>query len=126
MTRTSWIIAGGFVVGIFYSWFNEYNSLEAGGINVKTLMMTASSILAFLLVYLEYHALLKTALFIAAGVALAIVCRIVFDTTFTDKTLHNLAPFEILIGSGLSFFTAIVGGALGALARKAAGPSKES
>ena len=50
----------------------------------------------------------------------------VFDISFVDETSHNLAPFELLIGAGLSFVTSLIGGLLGTVARKAAGPPKES
>lgn len=126
MNRVIWVVAGGFAVGIFYAWLNPYNSPEIAGINVRTLLMTASSVLAFLLVYFEYHGLLKTALFISIGVGAAILCRIIFDITFVESSMHNLAPFELLIGAGLAFITAIIGGLLGTVARKAAGPPKES
>lgn len=118
MTRkTAFYIAGGLVIGIFYSWFNEYNEPEVWGVRVRTLMMTGSSILAFLLCYLDDGKVLPTVLKIAAGVTLAVLMRIVWDTVMIDKTMHNLAPFELVMAFGLSFITSLLGGGVAALVR---------
>ncbi len=117
-------LAGGFVVGIFYAWFNDYNSPTAFGMNLRTMLMTSSSILAFLLVYVDSGKVLWTALLITAGVSLAVVMRIVFDVTMIDSSSHNLAPFEIIIAGGLTMITSLIGGGMALLASSASGRTK--
>jgi hypothetical protein len=117
-------VGGGLVIGIFYAWFNEYNSPTVYGMNLRTMLMTACSMVAFLLVYFEKGKLLKIALLISAGVCIAVVLRIAYDGLFVDKTMHNLAPFEVLIAGALSLITALIGGGMALLARSASGRAK--
>ncbi|MCA6078544.1 hypothetical protein [Fulvivirga sedimenti] len=119
MQTKRWLfyVLGGLVVGIFYAWFNDYNNPTVLGIKVKTILMTASSILAFLLCYFERGKAVIIALQISAGVALAVILRIIWDLTFVDETMHNLAPFEIGLAFGLSFITSLIGGLVGSFVR---------
>ncbi len=117
-------LAGGFVAGIFYAWFNDYNSPTVFGMNLRTMLMTSSSILAFLLVYFDGGKVLRTALLISAGVCLAVTMRIVFDVTVLDSSSHNLAPFEIIIAGGLTMITSLIGGGMAVLAGSASGRTK--
>ncbi len=119
MPAKRWLfyVLGGLVIGIFYSWFNDYNNPTVVGIRVRTVLMTASSILAFLLCYFERGKAMIIALQIAAGVAMAVVFRIIWDVTVVDDTMHNLAPFEIGIAFGLAFITSLIGGLIGSVVR---------
>ena len=117
--RTFFYLLGGVVIGIFYAWFNTYNDPTLFGIRLRTMLMTGCSILAFLLCYYETKKPLALAAYIAAGVAIAVILRIVWDVSFVDNTSHNRAPFEIAIASGLAFITSLIGGFIGKLVGKA-------
>ena len=124
--RHLFYIAGGLVLGIFYAWFNAYNSPAAFGMNLRTMLMSSSSILAFLLVYFDNGKVLKTAILISAGVCAAVLMRIVFDVVFIDETSHNLAPFELVIAGGLALITSLIGGGMALLANSASGRTRET
>ena len=119
-------VGGGLVIGIFYAWFNAYDSPEVFGMNLRTMLMTACSIGAFLLVYFEKGKVVKIALLLTAGVCLAVVLRIVYDVLIVDKTSHNLAPFEVLIAGALALITSLIGGGMALLAGSASGRSKKT
>jgi len=106
-------IAGGIVIGIFYYWFNAYNAQTVWGLRIRVILMTACSIVSFLLCYFDGGKPLSTALRIAGGVLIAVVLRILWDTVIKDTSMHNLLPFELGIAFGLAFITSLIGGLIG-------------
>ncbi|MEJ2004764.1 MAG: hypothetical protein P8X57_07340 [Cyclobacteriaceae bacterium] len=111
--KTLYYIAGGLVIGIFYYWFNEYNSQSVWGLRIRVILMTACSILSFLLCYFDDGKPLQTALRISGGVLIAVLLRIIWDTVLIDSSMHNLLPFELGIAFALAFVTSLIGGLIG-------------
>ena len=111
--KTLFYIAGGLVIGIFYYWFNAYNEQTVWGMRIRVILMTACSIVSFLLCYFDGGKPLQTALRISGGVLIAVLLRILWDTIIIDSTMHNLLPFELGIAFVLSFITSLLGGVIG-------------
>ena len=91
-----WIIFIGLIIGGIAYWFQPYKELAAPlGIHVYLIWCLGAFWGAlFLMVYLNKSPSLIS-LFLTLGIVLAVLARIIYDTTFWDSTSHNLAPFEI-------------------------------
>jgi uncharacterized membrane protein YeaQ/YmgE (transglycosylase-associated protein family) len=55
------------------------------------------------------------ALLVSLGVALAVLARLIYDTTFVDPTSHQFGPFEIIICGIITIPCAFAGVYLGLL-----------
>ena len=108
----------GLVIGGIAYWFQPYNQDTVLGINMWLIMSMGAFIASFLLMLFLNEKPLKIALLVSLGVALAVLARIIYDTTFYDSTSHNLAPFEIIICGIITIPSAFVGVYLGFLIDK--------
>ncbi len=105
----------GLIIGGIAYWFQPYNQSTVLGINMY-LIMTVGAIFASLLLKLFVNEKSpKIALLVSLGVVLAILARIIYDTTFWDSTSHNLAPFEIIFCGIITIPSAFAGTFLGFL-----------
>ncbi len=55
---------------------------------------------------------LKASLLTTLGFNLAVMFRVIYDTTFIDSTSHNLWPFEIIIVTMIIFPVSLLGAVL--------------
>ncbi len=85
----------GVVCGALSYWFNSYNDMYIGEINIYYLMAILSfvSAVAFGFIYKKY--VFKIPIYFCAGFVISVLGRIFWDTS-KDSTSHNLFPFEIL------------------------------
>ena len=101
----------GLILGAIGNWIIPYNSAEFLGLHPQILMSLVflfGGLIASKWIITE---MLKSAFLLAIGGVLAVIARIVYDTLLIDTTMHNLAPFEIL----LTFISAFIGALLGLL-----------
>jgi uncharacterized membrane protein YccC len=107
----------GLVIGGIAYWFQPYGQDTVLGINMWLIMSMGAFIASFLLMLFVNEKPPKIALLISLGVALAVLARIIYDTTFYDSTSHNMAPFEIIICGIVTIPSAFVGVYLGLLGK---------
>jgi uncharacterized membrane protein YccC len=112
-----WITLVGLIIGGIAYWFQPYGQDTVLGINMWLIMSMGAFIASFLLMLFVNEKPPKIALLISLGVALAVLARIIYDTTFYDSTSHNMAPFEIIICGIVTIPSAFVGVYLGLLGK---------
>ncbi|MBP6758762.1 MAG: hypothetical protein KA133_05875 [Flavobacterium sp.] len=113
-----WITLVGIIAGGIAYWLQPYGQSKIFGIGIWTVMgIDAFMGSFFLMISLAYKPYL-IALFVSLGVAIAILARIFYDITFWDKTSHNLAPFEFIIGGFVTIPSAYSGAYLALLIKK--------
>ncbi len=115
---TLWVILTGLLVGAACYWpvpYAEINLLE-----LYPWLLASSAALAGALLFTMFLSQKpwKIALSMTLGVVLAILIRIIYDTTFRDATSHNLAPFELIIVGLQTLPAAFAGAYLGLLFKK--------
>jgi len=115
------LLAAGLLPGAIAFWINAYNDYDVLGIDQRIVLAAGTLLVAFIARLLTKKETLALATFIAAGVILAFLFRVAYDTTFIDKTHHNLLPFSIFLYSVISFPAAFLGSLL---ARLITGKSK--
>jgi hypothetical protein len=108
----------GLIVGGIAYWFQPYNQDTVMGINMWLIMTIGATISSFLLKLFVDEKPPKIALLVSLGIALAVLARIIYDTTFWDSTSHNMAPFEIIICGIITIPAAFAGAYLGLLIKK--------
>lgn len=108
-TLKLWIIFVGLIVGGISYWLNPYNEMSLLGVHIYLILCIGLVMASFFIQLFLSSNPLKTALLISFGAIMAVVIRIIYDTTFWDATSHNLAPFEILITAFIIFPSAFVG-----------------
>jgi len=108
----------GLIIGAIAYWFQPYNQNTVFGISIWLIISLSAFIASFLLKLFINEKPLKIALLVSLGVALAVLARIIYDTTFWDSTSHNLAPFEIVILGIVAIPYALLGGYLAFLLKK--------
>ena len=113
----------GLSIGALGYWFQAYNETTLFGFSIWALMSGASFIGALAYRLFIPQKPLRIALWVAIGVVLAVLLRIVYDTTFYDASSHNLAPFELAFTGLLTFPAAFLGALLGQIV-KGAGKKK--
>jgi uncharacterized membrane protein YccC len=108
----------GLIIGGIACWFQPYDQNTVLGINMWLIMSMGAFIASFLLMLFVNEKPPKIALLVSLGVVLAVLARIIYDTTFYDSTSHNMAPFEIIICGIVTIPSAFVGVYLGLLIDK--------
>ncbi|WP_167618358.1 hypothetical protein [Maribellus sediminis] len=108
----------GLIIGGIAYWFQPYNRSTVLGINMYLIMSLGAFFASFLLRVFGNEKPPKIALLVSLGIALAVIARIIYDTTFFDSTSHNLAPFEIIICGIITIPSAFAGTYLGLLFKK--------
>ena len=108
-TLKLWIIFVGLIVGGISYWLNPYNELSLMGVHIYLILCIGSLLASFFIQLLSSSNPVKIIFLLSLGTIIAIVIRIVYDTTFWDSTSHNLAPFEILITAFIIFPSAFAG-----------------
>lgn len=103
----------GLIVGGLAYWFKPYG--ELGMPEIVLPWSLGAFFASFLLKFFVNEKLPQIALLVSLGVALAVLARIIYDTTFWDSTSHNLAPFEIIICGIITIPAAFAGAYLGLL-----------
>ena len=91
------ITLAGLIIGGIAYWFQPYNQDTVLGINMYLIMTVGAFFASLFLTLFVNEKRLIIALLVSLGVVLAVVARIIYDTTFWDSTSHNMAPFEIII-----------------------------
>jgi uncharacterized membrane protein YccC len=105
----------GLIIGGITYWFKPYGEL---GIPEIVLPWSLGAFLGSLLLMLFVNEKPpKIALLVSLGIALAVLARIIYDTTFVDSTSHNMAPFEIIICGIITIPSAFAGAYLGLLGK---------
>ena len=99
----------GLIIGGIAYWFQPYNHLQILGSNLTFVLSLGSFLTSLLLMLFLNEKPSKIALLISLGMALAVLARIICDTTFWDATSHNLAPFEIIFCGIITIPSAFVG-----------------
>jgi len=103
------IITIGLIIGIISYWFISYDDIQIKGNFIFLSAILGSFIGSFILNFILKVKPNKIPKFISLGVSIAILIRIIYDTTFWDKTSHNLAPFEIIYFIIISLPSAFAG-----------------
>jgi hypothetical protein len=103
------LLAGGLIPGAIAFWINAYNDYNVLGIDQRLVLAAATLLVAFIARLLTKKQTLTVATYIAAGVVLAFLLRVTYDTTFIDKSHHNLLPFSLFLYSIISFPAAFLG-----------------
>ena len=111
-------IGVGLIIGGTAYWFQPYDQMTLFGLNIWLIMSIGSFLGATFLMLNLKEKPLKIAMLVSFGVALAILARIIYDTTIWDSTSHNLAPIEIIICGIVTIPSAIAGVYVGLLAKK--------
>jgi RsiW-degrading membrane proteinase PrsW (M82 family) len=118
-TSTATILAG-IVIGSLAYHLNVDNE-SIFGFDSALVSWSAMSIGAFLGAFLirisTKEKPTKIALLVVAGILLAVILRMIYDTTFTERS-HSLAGIEIFIYSVLTLPTAFAGAFLGHLMKR--------
>jgi len=104
-----WALVVGVIIGGISYWFNPYNVLEIGGVSIYMIMAAGSFIGAVVLALSFKQDALKIAMGLTSGVYTSVIIRVLYDTTFIDKTSHNLLGLELIIAGFLAFSCSIVG-----------------
>ena len=113
-----WVALTGLLVGAISYWPVPYSEMNLLGLYPWLLASSAALAGALLFTLFLNQKPWKIALSMTLGVVLAILIRIIYDTSFWDPTSHNLAPFELMI-VGLQTLPATFAGAyLGLLFKK--------
>jgi uncharacterized membrane protein YeaQ/YmgE (transglycosylase-associated protein family) len=107
----------GLIIGGIAYWFQPYDQHTVLGINMWLIMSMGAFVASFILKLFVNEKSPKIALLISLGVALAVLARIIYDTTFYDSTSHNMAPFEIIICGIVTIPSAFAGVYLGLLGK---------
>lgn len=106
----------GLIVGGIAYWFESFVQT---GIPASFFIWSVGAFFGALLLMLFLNGKPpKIALLVALGIALAVLFRIIYDTTFVDSTSHNLAPFEFIICGIITIPSAFGGSYLGLLIKK--------
>lgn len=99
----------GLIIGGISYWFQPYGQLQIIGSFIPVIWSLGAFLGSLILMIVLNKKPPKIALLISLGVMLAILARIIYDTTFWDSTSHNLAPFEIIICGFVTIPSAFVG-----------------
>lgn len=85
----------GVVCGALSYWFNPYNEMYVGSINIYFLMgvLAFLSIAALGSIYKKYA--FRLPIYFCAGFIISVLGRIFFDIS-NDPSSHNLFPFEVV------------------------------
>ena len=113
-----WITLAGLIIGGVAYWFQPYNQSTVLGINMYLIMSIGAFFASFLFKFFGNEKSPKIAMLVSLGIALAVLARIIYDTTFYDSSSHNLAPFEIIICGIVTIPSAFAGTYLGLLVKK--------
>jgi len=106
----------GLIIGVIAYWLEPYVQTDIPG---SFFIWSVSAFLGSLLLMLFVNEKPpKIALLVSLGIALAVLLRIIYDTTFVDSTSHNLAPLEIIICGIITIPSAFAGAYLGLLIKK--------
>ena len=108
----------GLIIGGISYWFQPYNQIQILGSNIPLVWSLGAFFGSLLLMIYFNEKPPKIALLISLGVALAVLARIIYDTTFWDATSHNLAPFEIILCGIITIPSAFMGVYLALLMKK--------
>ena len=113
-----WIIIIGLIIGGISYWFQPYGQMTVLGIHMYLIWSIGALLGALFLMLFIKKKPSQISLFLSLGVTLAILARIIYDTTFWDSTSHNLAPFEIIMGALITIPCAFLGTFLARLIKK--------
>ena len=93
-----WVTLVGLLIGAVSYWRIPYAEMNYSEIGLWLSVGSGALIGSLLSNLILNQNPWRVALLITLGVVLAIVIRIIYDTTFWDSTSHNLAPFEVGYG----------------------------
>jgi uncharacterized membrane protein YfcA len=111
-------LLAGLLIGALAYWFQPYNQTTVLGLNMWLIMAIGAFLASALLIRYLYQKPPKIAMRVTLGVLLAILARIIYDTTLWDPTSHNLAPLEIIIAGIATLPCAFAGAYLGGFIKK--------
>jgi hypothetical protein len=112
------LIAIGFLIGIFSYWFIPYNDINYYGFDFRIIIAICCFIFALISCILIKKQQFLIATLISAGLVLAALLRIIYDTIFWDSTSHNLFPIELFIYVTISFSSSLIGVLFGTIINK--------
>ena len=107
------LLFAGFVSGALSYWLNAYNEMSVMGVHIYGIAVVSTIIISYLLASKFKYATKPIIQNMVFGFLLAVVGRIIFDTTMVDSTSHNLGPIEILIMFFIVSVSATVGSKIG-------------
>jgi hypothetical protein len=104
-----WLLVLGLISGALSFWINPYNEHILFGVDQRLILAfsTFLTALVFRLYFKKPTLLIST--YIAGGVLIAFLLRVVFDTAFIDKSHHNLLPLSLIIYSLIIFPASFLG-----------------
>jgi hypothetical protein len=108
----------GLLIGGLAYWFQPYNQTSVFGVNMWLILSLGVFIASLFLIFALKVKPINIALPLSLGVIIAVLARIIYDTTFWDATSHNLAPFEILFATLIAFPSSFIGVFLGHFIKK--------
>ena len=85
----------GILCGAISYWFNSYNEMYVGKINIYYLMIFLSFSATVVLGFFFREKRYKIPIYFCLGFILSVLGRIFFDIS-NDSTTHNFFPFEIV------------------------------
>ena len=91
------IIIVGLIIGGISYWFQPYNEMTIFGSNIYLIWSIGAFLGALFLMIIFKKMPVQISLFLTLGVVIAVLLRIIYDTTFWDSTSHNLAGIEIIL-----------------------------
>ena len=122
-TKELIIATVGLALGAILNWTQPYGETTMFGIHIWALLGVGVFICTVVLSLNRVAKPMIFAVWISAGVGLAVVLRIIYDLTFFDPTSHSLAPFEVIVSLVVAFVSALLAGYLGGGLRR--GRTKE-
>lgn len=98
----------GIVCGALSYWFNPYNEMYLGKINIYYLMLSLAFFANIILGFVYKKQFLKVPIYFCIGFIISVLGRIFFDIS-KDPSTHNLFPFEIIFVMIIIVPTSIIG-----------------
>lgn len=87
-------LLAGLLIGALAYWFQPYNQTTVLGLNMWLIMAIGALLASALLIHYLDQNPPKIALRVTLGVLLAILARIIYDTTLWDPPLTTLLPLK--------------------------------
>lgn len=104
----------GLLAGAISTWFQPYNQLEIQGVDYRVIMSLTALVLSFFYKLWTTASTFTTGLYLAFGILLALVLRIIVDVIFRSVD-HDLWPLEIAIFGVIAFPSSFIGAYLAEL-----------
>lgn len=116
--RSILIIGLGLIVAGIFHWTIPYSELNMFSQPFILKWSISSSLIGALGVVVLKKSQLSSSLLTTSGFILAVMFRVIYDTTLIDSTSHNLWPFEVVIASIIVLPASLIGAFISSLLMK--------